>query len=150
MCNDRCLLIGYGNDLRGDDAVGRHVARAVSSWKLPHVEVLEPVQLTPELACDMAKVNQVIFVDADVSANQVSLEEVNHRITSTSMTHYCSPAQLHTLTKLLYGVAPQTFCLYLPIVSLELREDLSDKAQQSIKEALSLLKSVLSSYQEAI
>ena len=34
----KTLVIGYGNTLRSDDGVGRHVALAVSSWGLPGLE----------------------------------------------------------------------------------------------------------------
>lgn len=58
------LVIGYGNELRGDDGVGPKVAEAVEAWKLAGVSVLALRQLTPELAADLAVVRRVIFVDA--------------------------------------------------------------------------------------
>jgi Ni,Fe-hydrogenase maturation factor len=47
------LVIGYGNELRGDDAIGQWVARAVAAH-----------QLTPELAEDLAHTDYAVFVDA--------------------------------------------------------------------------------------
>jgi len=44
------LLIGYGNELRGDDAIGPLVARALAELRLPGTQVLALTQLTPELA----------------------------------------------------------------------------------------------------
>ena len=58
------LIIGYGNELCGDDAVGPWVARAVAEWQLPAVKSLAVPQLTPELTTELAKTNYVMFVDA--------------------------------------------------------------------------------------
>ena len=50
----RTLVIGYGNELRGDDAVGPLVARTAESWQRPGLRALAVQQLTPELAEDIA------------------------------------------------------------------------------------------------
>ena len=62
------LVIGYGNELRGDDAAGPRVAAAVEQWQLPGVRVLILHQLTPELADPIASSGLVIFVDAALEA----------------------------------------------------------------------------------
>ena len=72
------LVIGYGNDLRSDDAVGKRVAEAVATWKLPSVQALAVHQLTPELTVKLTDVDRAIFVDAytathDQEAKVVSL-----------------------------------------------------------------------------
>ena len=58
------LIIGYGNLLRGDDAVGCRAA-----YKLeqrfhgdPDVEVIAAQQLTPEMADDIARHSFVLFL----------------------------------------------------------------------------------------
>ena len=58
------LVIGYGNDLRSDDAVGQKVANAIAAWKLPQVTSLCVHQLTPELASFLATAELAIFIDA--------------------------------------------------------------------------------------
>src|ERR1043165_3956952 len=58
------LVIGYGNELRGDDAAGPEVARSIAELQLPGVEVLVRPILTPELADNVAQAATVIFVDA--------------------------------------------------------------------------------------
>lgn len=61
-------MLGVGNDLRGDDAAGPAVARALepqlaragrSRWRVMVVH-----GLTPELTDDLAAVARVYFVDA--------------------------------------------------------------------------------------
>jgi hydrogenase maturation protease len=44
------LVIGYGNTLRRDDAVGPLSAEEVSRWGRPGVVPLDLAQLLPELA----------------------------------------------------------------------------------------------------
>lgn len=68
------LLIGYGNDLRSDDAAGLRVSDAIAqgaapfgsiaSWRLANVSTFCVHQLTPELAEILAKADIAIFVDA--------------------------------------------------------------------------------------
>ena len=70
------LVIGYGNELRGDDGAGPSVGRAVASWHLPGVRTLAVHQLTPELAEDLAQTKRVVFVDAAVHANEVYWQRV--------------------------------------------------------------------------
>jgi Ni,Fe-hydrogenase maturation factor len=36
----RVQIIGYGNELRGDDAAGQLVAEQIERWHLPHVTPL--------------------------------------------------------------------------------------------------------------
>src|SRR5689334_20346324 len=58
------LVIGYGNTLRGDDAVGPCVASTVASWGLPGVRAVAVPLLTPELSEALADAELAIFVDA--------------------------------------------------------------------------------------
>ena len=55
------LVIGYGNDLRSDDAVGKRVAEAVATWKLLSVQALAVHQLTLELTVKLTDVHRAIF-----------------------------------------------------------------------------------------
>src|SRR5690242_2835552 len=61
------VVIGYGNDIRGDDAAGPLAARAVAAWGAPGVRALAAHQLTPELAEALAAAELAIFVDAGVA-----------------------------------------------------------------------------------
>ncbi len=63
------LIIGYGNEIRGDDAVGPRIAALVNDWKLPAVTALAVHQLPPELAEPIAAAQQVVFVDASADPN---------------------------------------------------------------------------------
>ena len=58
----RALVIGYGNDLRGDDAIGQQVAKAIKDCCLSSVQSIAIHQLTPELAAPLANVNLAILL----------------------------------------------------------------------------------------
>jgi hypothetical protein len=58
------LVIGYGNELRGDDGVGPKTAMAVSEWHFPGVKTMVCHQLTPDLAEPIAAAERVVFIDA--------------------------------------------------------------------------------------
>ena len=61
----QALVIGYGNTLRGDDAVGQVVARALAGEAaIEGVEVIACHQLMPELAECIDAADLVVFIDA--------------------------------------------------------------------------------------
>ncbi len=62
MAHDGLLVIGYGSDLRGDDAAGLLADRRLARLGFHAIAVH---QLTPELAEQVAAARQVIFLDAD-------------------------------------------------------------------------------------
>src|ERR1700690_4603517 len=69
------LIIGYGNLLRGDDAIGCHAAHALEETfrEEPEVEVIASQQLTPEMADDAARRGFVLFLDASQEGTAGSL-----------------------------------------------------------------------------
>lgn len=56
------LVIGYGNDLRGDDAAGLRAASLLAEqYRDHHHHRRTPA---PELAADIAMADRVVFLDA--------------------------------------------------------------------------------------
>jgi hydrogenase maturation protease len=105
------LLIGYGNPLRGDDAIGWHVADAVRAHpRGSTVRVISAFQLTPELAEDVAGAARVVFVDAacDAPAGSVTASALAlHGEPAVGHTqHQCHPATLLGLARSVYGTGP--------------------------------------------
>src|ERR1044072_3449496 len=88
------LVIGYGNELRGDDGVGPRVARAVQQLSLPHVRVLVQHQLTPELAEDISRARAVVFVDAAIDCEVGRVTDLQSESASNIMAHANSPKAL--------------------------------------------------------
>jgi hydrogenase maturation protease len=111
----RILIIGYGNSLRGDDALGCIVAeRLERRVDRSQVRVLTLHQLTPDLAEPVSKVNLAIFIDAcaDRPAGEVDCRNVvAENQASRSFDHHASPEQILALSKSLYAQVPES-CVF--------------------------------------
>jgi hydrogenase maturation protease len=157
----KTLVIGYGNSLRGDDGVGPLVAEQVAAWNLPDVRSLSVHQLTPELAAEIAQVEQVFFIDAKVvkstqsppdlgdlggecKAVQPSLAPTIRRLTSTpsSMTldHTWSPSALLHLAQTLYHATPIAYQILIPSIQFDYGESLSAIAKDGLAWSFQTLK----------
>jgi hydrogenase maturation protease len=130
------LVIGYGNDLRGDDAVGRRVAEAVEALGLPGVEVLSLHQLTPELAADLDGREVVVFVDADVRAGDVAVQQLETDGRQVRATHNVDPRGLLALADLLGAPPAVALSVSVPASDLELGESLSAPARAALPAAV--------------
>jgi hydrogenase maturation protease len=63
------LVVGYGNELRGDDGIGQVVVRLLNSQQQEVAELADASfiwspQLVPEIALDLSGAGFVVFVDA--------------------------------------------------------------------------------------
>jgi hydrogenase maturation protease len=112
----KILVVGYGNPLRSDDCFGlRAVEQLKKELKGQEVELIQSQQLTPELAERVAKVDLVLFVDADTDG--VSGTTHTRRIypttgqTSNAMMHHLDPSGLLGLAQAMYKNAPEAMLL---------------------------------------
>lgn len=137
------MVIGYGNELRGDDGIGNRIANIVDSWHLLTVKSLAFHQLTPELAAQLAEVNLVIFVDASIEENLqvefLSSSDGYHN----SIVHFTDPKSLLALSQFLYGYSPPAWLIKVPGVNFELSDRLSPTAEKGIAIALTKIMSIL-------
>jgi hydrogenase maturation protease len=131
-------VIGYGSDLRGDDAVGRRAAEAVAAWELPHVRALAVHQLTPELAAALAAVDLAIFVDACVAtrAGEIETQSIGPAAVDATVGHSGDPRTLLALAEALYGRSPRAWSIGVPATSFAFGADLSPVAQRGLADAL--------------
>jgi len=147
------LVVGYGNELRGDDAVGAQVANTVASWELPAVRSIVVHQLLPELATELATADYVIFVDAcgeESCARTVQLSPISatqsDRV-ATALTHAHSAQGLLALTQKLYGHTPQAWLLQVPTESFDFGKRLSSTALRGSDQAVQTIERFLINYQ---
>jgi len=148
------LIIGYGNDLRGDDAVGPKVAMTIASWHLASVKSLAVNQLMPELAAEMVKADYVIFVDAcgRRCAPTIQLDPIVPdkktlaHCTEPLLNHACEPSALVALTQFLYDRHPQAWWLQIPTECHELGQSLSNTAQRGVDRALRTIEQFFITY----
>lgn len=133
------LLIGYGNELRRDDGVGPRVARIVASWRLPHLQVLALHQLTPELVDQMSRVDEVLFVDAQIVRDQhtdVNLQQLGVPAISEGMSHLHRPESLLGLCRVLHERVPIAWLLTIPGADFEFGSEISPIAEEGVREAV--------------
>ena len=141
----RLLIIGYGNPLRGDDAVGflaaerlqELVPSPVHDPEVSHtriaVEVLAVHQLTPELMEPISRADRVIFMDASAAGDPGTI----HRrklmpgklgeaaMAAASFTHHADPAALLAGARSLFGNAPQAWLVTVSGANFEFTGQLS-------------------------
>jgi hydrogenase maturation protease len=134
------LVIGYGNVLRADDAVGLHVARAMAAAGYNSIEV---PQLFPELAEEIAQASFVVFVDChmDLRPGEAAVAAIEpHQAAPHGP---CSPSMLLDLANLVYGAHPHAVLVGVGPASLELGEGLSPAVQSAVPHATELVRDLI-------
>ena len=137
------LVIGYGNELRGDDGVGPKVATATARLNLPNTRALACHQLTPEMAAIICKAGTVIFVDAVVDGSAgVGMRELLPREDAPLIAHTADPQSLLGFAKEIFGRCPPAWLLTIPIQNTEFGEELSPRALQGMEAALEKIRTL--------
>lgn len=133
---NRVLVIGLGNPIRGDDAIGCHAAHALEKLYRddPQVDVMAVHQLTPELADDVAQRDFVLFLDAAIGDKAGVIQQTNISAApgKHGFSHHLSPSTLMSAAESLYGDAPAAICLTMAGRSFELGDQLSVVASKHI------------------
>ena len=141
------LLIGWGNELLGDDAAGRRVAQAVEAEAADGVEVVDIHQLTPELALRVAETHRVIFVDACPTTQDgfIHIEPIyaSEGGGQPGVGHTGRPHDLLAMAAELYGAQPEAWLIAVPARSFEPGEPLSESAEAGIQDAVEAAKRLL-------
>jgi hydrogenase maturation protease len=132
------MVIGYGNELRGDDGIGNKIANAIESWQLSTVKSLAVHQLTPEIAANLANTNLAIFVDACINSEPLDIQitallpDTNNAING----HIGDPRSLLALTQSLYGHCPSAWLVTVPGFNFEISDRISPLAEKGMAIAL--------------
>jgi hydrogenase maturation protease len=133
------LVIGYGNTLRGDDAIGPLVAEAVMEWALLGVAARAVHQLTPELAPELAEAGVAVFVDAREALRDdeaVEIQQIEPARTPTAIGHVGDPRDLLALANVLYGACPRAWLVTVPARHFATGTELSVEARAGMERAL--------------
>jgi hydrogenase maturation protease len=145
LVSQSVVVIGYGNELRGDDAAGPLVARAVAEWDAPEVWALAVHQLTPELAEAIAAADLAVFVDActDLEQEQVTAHPIELANTHPAIGHTGDPSALLALAESLYGHCPQAWSIAVPATSFDFSTCLSPVAERGVAAALQQIRDLI-------
>jgi hydrogenase maturation protease len=122
------LVIGVGSLVRTDDAVGRVVVDRLKDLALPGVEVASLHQLTPEVGARLAGRRLVVFVDAAVDVDGLTVTPLATDASGRLVTHHLGAAGLLRLAADL-GWAPDAAALVrVPASNLGIGTELSPAA----------------------
>ena len=135
MARDGLLVIGYGSELRGDDAAGTIAARRLR--RLGY-QAIATHQLTPELAERMAAARQVVFLDADagMAPGEIAVARVDSTASAGALEHHAGPGVLLRLAREAYGAAPAAVLIRLGGRSFALGSRLSAEARRAVAKAV--------------
>lgn len=138
------LIIGIGNPSRGDDALGPLLIERLEALHLPDVELLTDFQLQVEFALDLQSRQQVIFVDASLTAAApFTISSACATEDTSYSSHALSPgAVLHAYRKLL-GEPPPAMILAIRGETFELGVGLSTNATTYLDAAFDWLRAAL-------
>lgn len=106
------VIIGYGNELRGEDAFGLDVVRELQKIELKETKFISLHQLTPETVLELLEANEIVFIDTCYDeenhyALACSIKEQN----SLNLSHHISPKMIIHMLKNLYAKEPK-FLIY--------------------------------------
>jgi hydrogenase maturation protease len=136
------LVIGCGNELRGDDAVGPKTAAMVAQWNLPGIRTMVCRQFSPDLAVPIAASRRVVFIDSAVKkSSSVSLREVQPENPKTA-NPTPDPRTLLRLANEIFGRAPAAFWLTIPVESVRVGGTLSPRARDGMQSALAKIRTL--------
>jgi hydrogenase maturation protease len=126
------LVIGMGNPWRGDDGIGHAVVESVESR--PQVKTMAVQQLVPELAEWIRSADRVLFVDASIEAEELTLQRVRPSL-HRGLGHACSPGAVLEWTALAYGARPEAWLLQIPAASFGPGAGLSPQLARRVPES---------------
>ena len=150
---EKTLLIGYGNLDRQDDGVAWHILMALlkrfdySLPSHPDDEIFEIesnpafmflLQLTPELAEDIAGYERVCFIDAHTSAipEELHVAEVSPIFQNSPFTHHITPQTCISLASTLYDVTPEALLVSIRGYEFDFSRQLSQQTQALVSQAV--------------
>jgi hydrogenase maturation protease len=137
----RVLLVGYGNTLRGDDALGPMAVERLRP-QLPDTDCLSCHQLSPELAQRLAGYDLAVFVDAAAGGEPGSacVQRLSPETAKTaSLTHHVQPATLLLMARTLYDRSPEAFLVTGAGADFANHEGLSQHGRKAMDEICRLV-----------
>jgi hydrogenase maturation protease len=151
----KLLILGYGNPDREDDGVAWHILRAITikldlvppesyEDEFPEFEWIDfdfQLQLTPEMAEEIAKYTYVCFIDAHTGniPEPVRLGAVESEFQNSPFTHHLTPQSLMSMSETIYGKKPDAALLSVLGHRFLFTRELSEKTAELVPQAVTLI-----------
>lgn len=136
------LLLGIGNQSRGDDGLGWALLDAVAPFCPPESILEYRYQLMVEDADLLQSFTRVLFIDAshEPAPAGAVLQPCYPLEESFISTHRLEPGGVLYLAKSLYGCEPEAYVLALQGYQWELGDELSEAARGNLEEGIRLVR----------
>lgn len=132
------IVVGVGNPLLGDDAIGLEVADRLSSST--NTAIKKAVSGGIELAELIAGYDFALILDAyhGEGIKEIDVDKYHESVPNHDITFPCA---YHILSK--YIGMPKVRVLGIGVSDIEIRENLSEKTRKSIPEIINLANKIL-------
>lgn len=98
------IIIGLGNELRGEDAFGIDVIKELEKKSLINIKLIKAMQLLPEMCLELKDAKKLIIIDAAYSSkNSYKLASPLKRVYENSISHHINIDTILAMTETLYN-----------------------------------------------
>ncbi len=148
-------MIGYGNPDREDDGAAWHIIRALTTKmglsapesyedelpQTPSIDFVFYLQLTPEMAEEIASYEYVCFIDAHTGSipEPVRLIDVESEFQRSPFTHHLTPQSLLSLCETIYEKKPEAALLSVLGHRFLFSRELSENTKALVPQAVDLI-----------
>lgn len=153
---EKTLILGYGNPDRQDDGAAWHIlaglagrlGRTAPQWPDATFEpsAQDPslwfnLQLTPEMASDIARYERVCFVDTHTGniPKDLNFEILQPQFQNSPFTHHMTPQSCLMLAETLYQARPESILVSVRGYQFGFGHDLSAQTQALVRQAVDIL-----------
>ena len=152
----KTLVVGFGNADREDDGSAWHILSGIASRLgipipdapedgfFPEDQLIDlwyVLQLTPEMAEEMARYERIIFVDTHTGSipQEILLQPVEGTPSSSSFTHHMTPAACLALVSTLYKGSPEAMLLSIRGYQFGFTRELSSRTAALVSQGIDTL-----------
>ena len=148
-------MLGYGNPDREDDGVAWHILHALTTKlglvppesyedefpEFPVIDFSFYLQLTPEMAEEVAEYEYVCFIDAHTGhiAEPVRLIAVESEFQNSAFTHHLTPQSLISMCETVYEKKPDAALLSVLGHRFLFSRELSEETAALVPHAVDLI-----------
>ncbi len=134
----RMLLVALGHPLRHDDGVAASVLSLVSPRAGVDRRVI--VQPPPDMATELRRYDEVVFVDTDTLAEHATVEPLVMRPTpGVAIGHSLRPGEVVTLARYAYGFTGRAWLCCVPVRQSETGVDEGVESAAHVRAAAAAL-----------